>query len=99
MKVRLRVDGGDAQAVAFLHVLQGADAGVNADPLTLVQDQGGAVRGVAIGSRAVLFVRAPASGGLSYTLPRAIGSTRATPSARLIRRKASSSRPVAVKAR
>lgn len=72
MKVRLRVDGGDAQAVEFLHVLQGADAGVNADPLTLVQDQTGAVRGVAIGSRAVLFVRAPASGVLSYTLPAAV---------------------------
>ena len=72
MKVRLRVDGGDAQAVEFLHVLQGADAGANADPLTLVQDPAGAVRGVAIGARAVLFVRAPASGALSYTLPAAV---------------------------
>ena len=72
MKVRLRVDGGDAQAVEFLHVLQGADAGVNADPLTLVQDQAGVVRGVAIGARAVLFVPAPASGVLTYTLPAAV---------------------------
>jgi hypothetical protein len=63
------VDGGDAQAVEFLHVLQGADAGANADPLILVQDQAGDVRGVAIGARAVLFVRAPASAVLTYILP------------------------------
>lgn len=72
MTARLRVDGGDAAAVAFLHVLQGADAGASADAATLVQDQAGAVRGAAIGERAVLFVRAPAGSPLRYTLPAAV---------------------------
>jgi len=72
MTARLRVDGGDAAAVAFLHVLQGADAGAGANAVTLVQDQAGTVRGAAIGERVVLFVRAPASSALRYTLPAAV---------------------------
>ncbi len=72
MTARLRVDGGDAAAVAFLHVLQGADAGAGANAVTLVQDQAGTVRGAAIGERAVLFVRAQASSALRYTLPAAV---------------------------
>ncbi len=35
-------------------------------------DQAGDVRGVAIGARAVLFVRAPASAVLTYILPAAV---------------------------
>jgi hypothetical protein len=72
MTARLWVDGGDAAAVAFLHVLQGADAGASADAVTLVQDQDGAVRGAVIGARAVLFVRAPAGSALRYTLSAAV---------------------------
>jgi len=71
MQVRLRVDGGDAQEVAFLHVLQGAAAGAAADPLLLIQS-GSMVRGVAIGPRAVLFVRPTANEPIVYTLPAAV---------------------------
>lgn len=72
MKVRLRVDApGDPLAVEFLHVLQGADAGASADPLLLVQNDSGTLKGVVIADDSVLFVvdAAAADGALQYTLP------------------------------
>ena len=75
MKVRLRVDApGAPPAVEFLHVLQGADAGVRADALTLVQNEAGTVKGVAIKQVAILFVRdaAAARNALSYAVPASV---------------------------
>jgi hypothetical protein len=72
MKVRLRVDApGDPQAVRFLHVLQGADAGVSADAAAVIRSDDGAFEGAVVRGIAVLFPvnvgTAPAQ--LSYTAP------------------------------
>lgn len=56
MQVRLRVEAPGAPAsTRFLHVLQGADAGANADSATLVQSEDGAFVGAAVHGAVVLF--------------------------------------------
>ena len=56
MKVRLRVDApGNPQAVRFLHVLQGADAGAAADAATAIKSEDGAFEGAVVRGTAVLF--------------------------------------------
>jgi hypothetical protein len=56
MKVRLRVDAtGNPQAVRFLHVLQGADAGAGADGATALKSEDGAFEGAVVRGTAVLF--------------------------------------------
>jgi hypothetical protein len=56
MKVRLRVDApGNPQAVRFLHVLQGADAGASADAATAIKSDDGAFEGAVVRDTAVLF--------------------------------------------
>lgn len=56
MKVRLRTDApGDPQAVRFLHVLQGADAGAGADETTVIHSEDGAFEGAVVRGIAVLF--------------------------------------------
>ena len=56
MKARLRVDApGNPQAVRFLHVLQGADAGAGTDPATVIKSEDGAFEGAVVGGTAVLF--------------------------------------------
>ena len=72
MTVRLRTDApGDPQAVRFLHVLQGADAGAGADEATVIRSEDGAFEGAAVGGTAVLFPvnLAAAPAGLVYTAP------------------------------
>lgn len=56
MKVRLRTDApGDPQAVRFLHVLQGADAGAGADEAVVIRSEDGAFEGAAVGGTTALF--------------------------------------------
>ncbi len=72
MKVRLRVDApGNPQAVRFLHVLQGADAGASADAATTITSEDGAFEGAVVAGTAVLFPvnLAATPAGLAYTAP------------------------------
>ena len=63
MKVRLRVDApGNPQAVRFLHVLQGADAG--ADGVTAIKSEDGAFEGAVVRGTAVHF---PVNLGAAHT--------------------------------
>ena len=56
MKVRLKVEAtGNPQAVRFLHVLQGADAGADADPATVIKSEDGTFEGAVVAGTAVLF--------------------------------------------
>jgi hypothetical protein len=73
MRFRLRVEapGGPATAT-FLHVLQGADLGVVADAVSLVESTSGTpYQGVSVHNIAVLFPKAAnaMSAGLSYAVP------------------------------
>lgn len=72
MTVRLRVDAPSAgQSVRFLHVLQGADAGANADGVTLVRSEDNRFEGAVVGDTVVLFPvnREPVATTLQYTVP------------------------------
>ncbi len=72
MKVRLRVDApGNPQAVRFLHVLQGADAGASADPAMVLRSEEAAFEGAAVRGTAVLFPvdLGPAPAQFSYVAP------------------------------
>jgi len=72
MKVRLRVDApGNPQAVRFLHVLQGADAGASADVATTINSEDGAFEGAVVAGTAILFPINLGAGpaGLAYTAP------------------------------
>jgi len=63
---------GNPQAVRFLHVLQGADAGVNADAVALVQSDDGLWEGAAVHGAVILFARVlgqTLSTSLAYTAP------------------------------
>src|SRR5208282_2889357 len=56
----------------FLHVLQGADAGVQPDGATLIQSTAGTpMDGVVFGNTAVLFIVDPTTpfNGTTYTVP------------------------------
>ena len=73
MKYRLKVEApGGPQNVRFLHVLQGADSGVNADVATLIQSTAGtSYDGAVVHGNAVLFpVNALASvASIQYSVP------------------------------
>jgi hypothetical protein len=78
MAFRLRVEApGGPRETRFLHVLQGADAGATADPVTLVESREGiALAGAAFAGTAVLFPvdLGEAFAGVSYAVP--TGTTR-----------------------
>jgi len=75
----LRVEApGGPQSVRFLHVLQGADAGASADPVTRID--AGVATAVVVRNVAIVFpndVSAPLS-GLAYTVPSTTASHRIT---------------------
>lgn len=75
MRMRLKVEApGNPQSVRFLHLLQGADAGVTADAATLVQSGDGQYEGVIVHDTVVLFPvnlgSAPAS--ITYDAPASV---------------------------
>ena len=77
MTVRLRVDAPSAgQSVRFLHVLQGADAGANADGVTLVRSGDSTFEGAVVGAHVVLFPvnREPFATTLGYTIPASVSN-------------------------
>ncbi|MCB9136117.1 MAG: hypothetical protein H6636_11865 [Anaerolineales bacterium] len=73
MTVRLMTEAPGAPAsVQMLHVLQGADAGVNVSSVTLVQSTDGLWEGGATNGVVVLFAKSvgqPLSASLTYTAP------------------------------
>ncbi len=77
MTVRLRVDApGAGQSVRFLHVLQGANAGANADGVTLVRSLDSGFEGAVVGAHVVLFPvnREPFATTLQYTIPAGVSN-------------------------
>lgn len=73
MQVRLMSEApGAPRLVQMLHVLQGADAGTEADPVTLVQSEDGRWEGASVGDMVVLFARTlgeELTDSLSYLAP------------------------------
>lgn len=76
-RLRVEAPGGPA-STRFLHVLQGADAGASADPVSMIQANG--FTGAVVRNTAILFsndLSAPFS-TLTYTVPSSVTSHRVT---------------------